>query len=300
MQVLWILVKRNTKLFFKDKALFISSLITPLIMLLLFLTFLGNVYRDSFRSVIPDGVVVPDSIVEGFVSGWLFSSLLATCSVTIAFCSNLLMIQDKANTVLPDITIAPVKRETLYLSYFISSAFATLIICYTIVSIGFIYLAFVGWYLSLIDVLLILLDVFLLVLFGTGLSSVINYFLKTEGQMSVVGTLISSVYGFICGAYMPISQFGNVLQKVLMCLPGTYGTSLLHNHYMNGVLSELDGKYFPTEVVNDLSKSFDSTLYFFGHRVENYVSYIVLATSILVILTTYILINKYTKKKVRG
>ena len=56
------------------------------------------------------------------------------------------------------------------------------------------------------DVLCLVLDVVLLVLFGTALSSVINFFLTTQGQISAVGAMISAGYGFICGAYMPIAS----------------------------------------------------------------------------------------------
>ena len=48
------LVWRNTKLFFKDKGMFFTSLITPLILLVLFVTFLGNVYRDSLDATVAD------------------------------------------------------------------------------------------------------------------------------------------------------------------------------------------------------------------------------------------------------
>ena len=58
------------------------------------------------------------------------------------------------------------------------------------------------------DIAWILVDVVLLVLFGTALSSIINIFLSTQGQISAVGTIVSAGYGFICGAYMPISNFG--------------------------------------------------------------------------------------------
>ena len=44
------MVKRNVKLFFKDKAMFFTSLITPAILLVLYVTFLGNVYRDNFSA----------------------------------------------------------------------------------------------------------------------------------------------------------------------------------------------------------------------------------------------------------
>ena len=39
-------------------------------------------------------------------------------------------------------------------------------------------------------------------------------------------SIVSAGYGFICGAYMPISQFSEGQQKVLSFLPGTYGTSM--------------------------------------------------------------------------
>lgn len=39
-----LIVKRNIKMYFKDKGLFISSLITPLILLVLYATFLAKVY----------------------------------------------------------------------------------------------------------------------------------------------------------------------------------------------------------------------------------------------------------------
>ena len=95
MKTLLILTKRNSKLFFKDKGMFFSSLITPAILLVLYVTFLSNVYRDSFLSAPPEGFSLSDSIIDGVVGGQLASSLLAVCCVTIAFCSNLLMIQDK-------------------------------------------------------------------------------------------------------------------------------------------------------------------------------------------------------------
>ena len=44
---------RNCKLFFKDKGMFFASLITPVILLVLYAAFLANVYRDSFISALP-------------------------------------------------------------------------------------------------------------------------------------------------------------------------------------------------------------------------------------------------------
>ena len=68
------------------------------------------------------------------------------------------------------------------------------------------------------------------------ISSFVTQFLSTQGQISAVGTMVSSLYGFVSGAYMPLSQFSEGLRTVLCFLPGTYGTSLLREHTLRGVL----------------------------------------------------------------
>ncbi len=290
------LFKRNNKLFFKDKGMFFTSLITPVILLVLYATFLGNVYRDSFASAMPDGFTAADSLVNGMVGGQLVSSLLAVCCVTVSFCSNLLMVQDKISGAKRDLTMAPVKRSALAISYFISSAFVTLIICFAAMLISFAYLWKMGWYLSVGDVLCVVADVILLVLFGTALSSIINCNLSTQGQASAVGTIVSAGYGFICGAYMPVSNFSAGLQKVLSFLPGTYGTSLLRNHTLGGVFAEMAGSGFPADVIEKIKDSVDCNLYFFGQKVEPGIMYIILGGSVILLTVIYILINAVRKK----
>ena len=111
------LVARNVKLYFKDKGMFLTSLITPVILLVLYATFLRSVYVDSFRSALDAaGASVPEALLNGCVGGQLISSLLAVSCVTVAFCSNLLMVQDKSSGARHDLTIAPVRPAVLALS----------------------------------------------------------------------------------------------------------------------------------------------------------------------------------------
>ena len=255
MSLYFILIKRNVKLFFKDKGMFFTSLITPAILLVLYATFLGNVYRDSFTSNLPDSLKLSENIVNGLVGSQLISSILAVSCVTVAFCSNFLMVQDKVNGTIKDLKISPVNSATLSMSYYVATLISTLIICFVATGICLAYLAVVGWYMSITDVFLLLLDILLLVLFGTALSSIINLFLSTQGQISAVGTIISAGYGFICGAYMPISSFGVGLQKTISFLPSTYGTSLIRNHSMQGVLSEMQNQGIPAEVIEEIKDS---------------------------------------------
>ena len=295
MKELKALIKRDTKLFFKDKGMFFTSLITPVILLVLYATFLANVYKDSFTGAIPDAFPVDDGLIDGCVGGQLFSSLLAVCCVTVAFCSNMLMVQDKVNGTRNDLTITPVKSWALAMGYYLSTLITTLIICYVAMGVCFIYIKATGWYMTASDVLMIMLDIFLLSLFGTALSSIINLFLSTQGQISAVGTVVSAGYGFICGAYMPISQFSEGLQKVLSFLPGTYGTSLLRNHALRGVFEEMEDVGFPDEVVETIKDSIDCNIYFFDEKVEVGVMYAILCVTVVALIGIYVLINGLKK-----
>ena len=159
------------------------------------------------------------------------------------------------------------------------------------------YLAFTGWYLSVGDILCLLLDVSLLVLFGTALSSLICYPLTTQGQLSAVGSIVSSGYGFICGAYMPISSFSTGLRNALSFFPGTYGTSLLRNHALRGVSAELSAQGFPAEALEEILKVADCNLQFFGHSVEIWQMYLVVGLSVALLVGGYILLNVLIEKR---
>lgn len=291
-----ILIKRNVKLFFKDKGMFFTALITPMILLVLYATFLGNVYRDSFLASLPPNIGISESLIDSLVGCQLVSSILAVSCITVAFCSNFLMVQDKANGTIKDLRITPVKSSVLSLSYYAATLISTGIISLIAMGGCLAYVAAVGWYLSVADVLFLLLDVILLVLFGTALSSVINFFLSTQGQISAVGSIISSCYGFICGAYMPISSFGDSLQKIVVLLPGTYGTALVRNHSMRGVLAEMEAEGLPSQVITSLKDTLDCNIYLFDKPVDIPVMYAVLGGTVLLLVLLYILMNACKKK----
>ncbi len=289
------LTKRNVNLFFKDKSLFFVSLITPMILLVLYVTFLGDVYKDSLLMNL-SGFSLSDKVLGGFVGAQLCSSILSVSCVTVAFCSNMLMVQDKANGMLVDLTVSPIKREKLGVAYFLATELTTLIVVGFALMASFVFLAIQGWYLSFADVVLLVLDIILLTTFGTLLSSIVNSFLTTQGQMSAVGTMVSSCYGFISGAYMPLSQFGEGLRTALGFFPGTYGTSLLRNHALRGVFTEMQEQGVPVQLVEEVRTAFDCNLYFFENKVELWATFAVILGTIAVLFAVYLLIMQKKNK----
>lgn len=296
MNILRSLVSRNCKIFFRDKGIFFPSLIAPLILLFLFIAFLGNVYRDSIRSI-AEGFPLSDVQVESIASGWLLSTLLAVCAVTIAFTANVTMVQDRASGQAKDLFVSPAPRQIVALSYFISTFLVTCAICLVALLGGFIYIAIAGWNLTMGDVLFTLLDTFLLVLFGTALSSIVCEFLKSQGGVTAIQVLVSSAYGFLCGAYMPIGSLVGWLRNVLMFLPGTYGTGLLHSHLMNGAIEAIATEGVPQELISGMKDGFDCNLYFFETAVSEWICYLILVGTILLLCAVYLILCLRNKKR---
>ena len=262
------LMSRNRKLFFKDKGMLFSSMITPVILIVLYATFLAKVYKDAFLSSLPSVVQVSDKLLNGTVAAQLAAALLSVSCVTVTFCVNLTMVQDYASGARKDFFVSPVKKSVIYLSYFLSTALNSLLVNGLALALCLGYIYKMGWYMSLPDLLWVIFDEVVLVLFGCALSGIICYPLKTQGQMSAVGTIVSAGYGFVCGAYMPISNFDSGLQKVLSYMPGTYGTSLLKNHMLNGIFEEMAKEQFPQEAVNAIRASLDCSPSFRGNVVS--------------------------------
>ena len=283
------LTMRNVKIYFKDRMTFFVSLITPIILLVLFVFFLQTTYEDSIFSII-QGFDVDQKFIDSFTGGWLFSSILSTSCITVAFCSGMMVI-DKINKNNMDFIVSPVKKSILQLSYVIANVFSTLIIAFILLVIGLIYLAFIGFYLSFFFFFLIIFTIVITSLFGTILANIIWIFTKTQGVVSGICTLVSALYGFICGAYMPISTMGSGMQTFTAFLPGTYATILFRQGFLNGVLNEMS-KTLPNEMINGIAEGFDVRMLFFGNNVSTLALILVITISTFVLLGIFLLISK--------
>ena len=69
---------------------------------------------------------------------------------------------------------------------------------------------------------------------------------------------------------------------------------------LQDVIDEFGNNNFPQEVIDGIKKNFDAVLYFFDHKVENWMSYIVIISSVVLFIGAYILINIFSKRKERS
>ena len=290
------LTARNVKVFFSDKSMFFASLITPMILLILYITFLGRIFHNSLDQDAL-GVALPEDIINAVVNGQILACLLAVCSMTVAFSSNLLMVNDKITGSMKDIDVSPVKSHTKSLAYFAATFISTIIINLVALILCLLYIRIQNcWYYELKDVLLLFGDVVLLSFFGTALASVVNFGLKTQGQLSAVANIVSAGYGFICGAYMPISNFSALLRDSIMFLPSTYFMSLIKNHALTAPFQEMAKTEIPAQAIDATKTALDYKISFFNHEVPLNMMCFIAISSIIVLIIVFILQNKLKKQ----
>ena len=208
------------------------------------------------------------------------------------------MIIDKVNKADLDFLVTPLPRWLLTLSYVLSNLISTLIVSFALLGIGLIYLSAVGFYLSFLDVLLIAVDIVLTSAFACLLANLIWSFTRSQGVNSAICALISALYGFICGAYMPLSSMGEAVRNFTSLLPGTYSTVLFRNHFLNGALEAM-GETLPGALVAGIGDGFDVSFAFFGHSVPLYAMYLVIGAADLLMLGLFVLIACWQGKRAR-
>lgn len=291
------LTARNVKLYFKDKMTFFVSLITPLILLVLFVTFLKSTYEDNILAAAA-GYPLDGRIVDAFTGGWLFSSVLATSCITVAFCSGIAVL-DKINGTDVDFAVAPVGKTTLQVAYVLANLLSTLIVCLVLFAVGLIYLACVGFFLGPADIVLIVADIVVTSLFGTLIANIVWLFTRSQGVVSGVCTLMSAMYGFICGAYMPIYTMGSAMRHVTAFLPGTYSTVLFRQLFLRGALDEMR-ETLPAEAVDAISKNFDCEISFFGTDVPTGAMFLIVLASAAVAFAALVVLARIKARKKPG
>lgn len=288
---------RNIRMFFKDKGLVFTALISPMVILILYILFLHGVLKDSFVSAL-GGFELDETLVNGFIAGYEVSSILAVSAVTVAFIANMTMVDDRVTGARNDLLVTPVNRSVLTLGYYLATAAVTLAICFIALAAGLIYIAVMGWHLRAADVFCAVADVILAVMFGTAFSSIICSFLRSRGAITAVSTIVSFAYGFICGAYYPIAQFASGIANFVMCLPGTYFTGLLHNHFMGVYGGLFADAGMPAPMVDGVLDSLDVNMYFFDNYVSVGKMYAVAASVVVGLIAIFVIINAFKKRHV--
>lgn len=289
------LVERSLKIFLKDKASVFFSLLAPLIVLGLYLLFLGDIQMDGIKAAF-EGAPIDDKLLKSFVDSWMLAGVVSVACVTVSFSVQGITVQDREKGVLNDMLASPISRGIIDLSYLISNFVVTLCICLIVLAVAFVYVAITGWTLSFVDAVLLIALTVMSVLSASVISTLVGLAFRTSSQHSAFVGIISAVIGFVMGAFMPLSAFPKGVQYVTLFVPATYSAALYRNLFMRGALEKIDAALPGAE--DGLKGSFSMELDFFGKTIGADMQAVIFAAFIALTLAAWIAIA--VAKAVKG
>ena len=239
------LIKRNLLLFFKDWQSILFSLLTSIIVLVLYLLFLKGTFVSAIQSAMEQypGLtsMVSQKDIAMFANLFLLSGILGSAMISVPFSCITVLVKDRANKVDYDILATPMKRGQIIFAYFVSAVLTSILLNSIILAVGLIGIRMQGnMYLNASQVVKAFSIVALGSISASAIFMIIVLFFKTVSACEAFFGILSAASGFVIGAYIPISQFSNGVQTVCNLFPASQITIMLRNILLNGLLENIN------------------------------------------------------------
>lgn len=290
------LTKRNLLIYFKDIPSVIFSLLTSIIVFVLYLIFLKGTFVDAIEECM-NGLepFINDQDVDVLVSEILLVGIMGSALITVPYSCLSTLIRDKENKIDYDISATPIKRWQIIVSYFTSAVISSFIVTGAIMTVGLIALSRMG------DINMSAIEIFStygIVLLGsissTALFLILAMFFKSYSASSAFFGILSAASGFVIGAYIPLSSFSDNVKTICNLFPATHITVLLRNKLMQGALDNIDksiGGLDNGAFVEGIKEAFSFKALIMGRTLSTSDMYIyifaALVMSIVVMIITY-------------
>ena len=218
-------IKRNVKLFFRDKSAVFFSLLAVFIIIGLYALFLGDVWLNEFPDI--DGS-------RFLMDSWLIAGLLAVTSVTTTLGAFSVMVEYKAKKIAKDFYSAPIKRRSITGGYLFSVFIIGVIMSIVALVLSEAYVLFNGGELLGVAAALKVLGIILLAtLSNTALMCFIVSFFKSQNAYATASTIIGTLIGFIAGIYLPIGTLPEAVQTIVKVFPVSHAAVLMRQVVMD-------------------------------------------------------------------
>ena len=239
------LIKRNLLLFFKDWQSILFSLLTSIIVLVLYLLFLKGTFVVAINKEMEQypglASMVSEKDIDMFANLLLLTGILGSAMISVPFSCITTLVRDRANKVDYDILATPMKRGQIIFAYFVSAVLSSTLLTGIILTIGLVGIRMQGnIYMNASQVVKAFSIVALGSISASAIFMIIVLFFKTVSACEAFFGILSAASGFVIGAYIPISQFSNEIQTLCNLFPASQITIMLRNILLNGLLENIN------------------------------------------------------------
>ena len=284
---------RNLKLFFRDKPLVFFSFLSVIIILGLYVLFLGDINVSNIKSIIGKDIEGIDALVYG----WMLPGVIAISTITLSLGNMGRLVDDARDETLSDFMVSPINRSQLVLSYVLSTIIiATMIDVLMFIASVFIVKLKGGPFLDLNQIFSSLGLILLLIISSSLLSLLLASFIRSPNTYGVANTIVGTFIGFVTGAYMPMGIMPVLIQNLFNSLPVSMGASLLRQIYLRDIIKDVFNGA-PESVVLDYRYFQGIDLKILGHILTPAEMLIGIIASIVLLFVLTMLRFKNLKRK---
>ena len=239
------LIKRNLLLFFKDWQSILFSLLTSIIVFVLYLLFLKGTFVSAMQSAMEQypgpASVVTEKNMDMFANLLLLAGILGSAMISVPFSCITTLVRDRASKVDYDILATPLKRGQIIFAYFVSAVLSSTLLTGFILAIGLVGISLQGdTHLNAIQLVKAFAVVALGSISASAIFMIVVLFFKSVSACEAFFGILSAASGFVIGGYIPISQFSDGVQTVCNLFPASQITIILRNILLNGLLEHIN------------------------------------------------------------
>lgn len=274
------LTKRNMLMYIKDRALVFFSLLSMLIILLMFILFLAKMNIDSVQGI----VSLSRETAAFLVNSWVMAAIIVVNSVTVTLGVVGIMVDDEVKHNMPAFLVSPVSRLKLALGYILSAFTIGNILCLLSFALSEAYIyASGGSLLTILQVLKAVGIIFASVFSSTCFVFFLVSLIRTTSTFTSVSILIGSIIGFAAGLYMPVGALPVTVQRFVKLLPIFYDSSLMRGIFMENPISIIF-KDAPLNISSGYLKSMGVEIFWGDHAVSAQAKVVVILLSGIIFL----------------
>lgn len=241
-----ILAKRNIKIYFRDRAAVLFSLLSVLITIGLYVLFLKDSISMGDMELVGQDVLTHSWVVSGMIA-------VATVTTTLGVLQS--MVSDNTFKIKKDFASAPIKRWQVTGGYILSAYAVGVLMSIITLGLGQLYIRSAGGeLLSMIKMAKVVGIILLTVFSSSAMIVFLVSFFKSESAFTTASTIIGTLIGFFVGTYIPIGELPGFAQGIIKLFPPSHAGVLIRKIMMEKPM-EVTFSEAPVEVIKQFKKS---------------------------------------------
>jgi multidrug/hemolysin transport system permease protein len=281
------MLNRNLKQYFRDRAAVFFSVLSVIIVFALYVFFLGDTMMGGSLQKAEGAKFLMDS--------WIMAGILAITGMSTTMGVLGIMVEDNARKISKDFLTSPMKRSRLAGGYILSAFTIGVIMSIFTFMLAEIYIVTRGGeLLSALNMLKVLGIILLSVASSSAMTFLLVSFFKSMNAFGTASTVVGTALGFLTGIYIPIGSLNSTIRFLIKIFPVSYSGSLFRKIMMQQAISKTFASA-PAGTADSFERNM-GVVYQFGNMTVS------TATSICILIATTVLfyglaIVKLSRKK---